>query len=99
MSASVLTTFSATARHRSIASSKTEPWHEVGSFAAYGEQMRSLRLRPWMFPPCWVSLDDPDPEHADAVALLRRLIDNNLSRYEPESGAALAQVEARPPAA
>ena len=77
---------------------KDRPRREVGEFAVYWLQMRALRLRPWMFPPCWVSLDDDDPEHAPAVALLRRLIDNNLSRYEPNPKAALAPVEARPPA-
>jgi hypothetical protein len=67
-----------------------EPWHKVGSFASYGEQMRALHLKPWQFPPVWVSLDDDNPEHAPAVALLRRLLDNNLSKYEPSPLEALA---------
>jgi hypothetical protein len=71
-----------------------EPWHEVGSFASYSEQMRSLRLRPWQFPPCWVSLDDDNPEHAPAVALLQRLLDNNLSRFEPDPVAAIDRAAA-----
>lgn len=82
-------------------------WREVAEFAVYGCQMRSLQLRPWMWPPCWVRLDDPVSEHAPAVSLLKRLLrllDNNLSRYEPDPVGALAAIEARshcelPPAA
>ena len=77
---------------------RDRPRREVCKFSAYGCQMRALRLRPWQFPPCWVSLDDNDPEHANAVALLRRLLDSNLSQFEPDPLSALARVE-RPPAA
>jgi hypothetical protein len=41
---------------------KNRPWREVGEFAAYGQQMHALQLRPWQHPPCWVGTDDPDPE-------------------------------------
>jgi hypothetical protein len=74
---------------------KNRPWREVGEFAAYGQQMHALQLRPWQHPPCWVGTDDPDPEHAPAVALLKRLLANNLSRFEPDPVAALQAVEAR----
>jgi hypothetical protein len=72
---------------------ETDPWIEVAHFASYSCQMRSLGLRPWMFPPAWLSLDDRDPEHADGVALLRRLLDAGLSKYEPDPIGALAKVE------
>jgi hypothetical protein len=75
-----------------------QPRREVALFASYSEQMNSLRLRPWMFPPAWLDLDDRNPEHADGVALLRRLISNNLSKFEPDPAGALAAIEA-PPAA
>ena len=80
------------------------PWLEVAEFCSYGCQMRSLQLRPWMWPPCWVDTDDRNPEHAPAVALLKRLLANNLSRFEPDPVTALAAIEARasgdmPPAA
>jgi hypothetical protein len=80
------------------------PWREVGEFAAYCCQMRSLELRPWQYPPCWVGPKDTNPEHAPAIALLKRLLANNLSRFEPDPVGAVAAIEARshgelPPAA
>jgi hypothetical protein len=75
---------------------RDRPRREVRKFAVYGFRCERCNYGPWQFPPCWISLDDTDPEHAPAVALLRRLIANNLSRYEPDPIAALA---ARPPPA
>jgi hypothetical protein len=82
----------------------TEPWREVGEFAAYSCQMDSLHLQPWQSPPCWV--DDlvsdiqggPDGVGGDyeAARLLRRLLDAGLSRYEPDPIAAL-KAKKRPP--
>ena len=72
---------------------KRQLWQEVAQFAVYGCQMKSLGLRPWQFPPAWVSPNDLDPEHADAVALLKRLLDAGLSRWEPDPIGALAKVE------
>jgi hypothetical protein len=53
-------------------------WQTTGEFASYGQQMRSLGLKPWEFPPCWVRLDDANPERGAAIALLRRLFDSGL---------------------
>jgi hypothetical protein len=75
---------------------RDRPRREVCEFASYSEQMHALQLRPWMFPPCWLDLNDRHPEHLDGVALLRRLLDNNLSKYEPNPVAALQKVEAPP---
>jgi len=74
---------------------KREPWQEVAEFAVYGCQKRSLGLKPWQWPPAWVHLDDTHPEHTAAVALLKRLLDAGLSKYEPDPLAALAAIEAR----
>jgi hypothetical protein len=71
---------------------KRRTWQEVAEFASYGCQMRSLALRPWQSPPCCVGTDETNPEHAPAVALLRRLFDAGLSRYEPNPIVALATV-------
>jgi hypothetical protein len=70
-----------------------EPWQKVGEYCSYACQRRSLQLRPWQWPPCWVTLSDSDPEHAPAVALLKRLLANNLSKYEPDPVAALHATE------
>jgi hypothetical protein len=59
---------------------QSEPWEDVAAFAAYGIQMRSLRLRPWESPPCWASEDESGP----AGALLRKMLKAGLSRYEPD---------------
>ena len=82
----------------------TEPWREVGEFAAYSCQMDSLHLQPWQSPPCWV--DDlvsdiqgaPDGVGGDyeAAKLLQRLLDAGLSRYEPDPVGALKQARRRP---
>lgn len=77
---------------------RDQPRREVLLFASYSEQMDSLKLRPWMFPPCWLVLSDRKPEHADGVALLRRLLDAGLSKFEPDPIGALRAVEP-PPAA
>jgi hypothetical protein len=78
---------------------KDDPWIEVGHFCSYSCQMRSLRLKPWQYPPAWVDLNDHDPEHADGVALLRRLLDAGLSQFEPDPVSALQAIEVPPPAA
>jgi hypothetical protein len=69
------------------------PWQKVAEFAAYGQQMRSLGLRPWEWPPCWVHTDDANPEHGEAVKLLKRLLDAGLSRFEPDPIKALRGAE------
>ena len=73
----------------------SRPWEEVGAFAAYSCQMKSLRLKSWELPPCEVRVDNTDPECAYAAKLLRRLLAAGLSRYEPDPVSALQAVEAR----
>ena len=34
---------------------RTRAFEDVGRFAAYGCQMRALRLPPWAYPPCWIN--------------------------------------------
>jgi hypothetical protein len=72
---------------------KDQPRREVCEFASYSQQMRSLQLRPWQFPPCWLSLGDSNPEHAAAVVLVKRLFDAGLLRYEPDPIKALQGTE------
>ena len=69
-------------------------WQETGRFAAYGQQMRALGLKPWEWPPCWIRAGDRNPEHAAAAALLKRLRDAGLSQFEPNPVAALARLRA-----
>jgi hypothetical protein len=79
---------------------ESEPWFEVGKFAAYGCQCNALHLKPWQPPPCWAELDDQDGADGPifgrraAAELLRRLLTAGLSRYEPDPINALARVEA-----
>lgn len=73
-----------------------EPWEEVATFASYGCQMRSLRLRPWETPPAWV--DDPQhPRKVDEAAarLLRQMLAHGVSRWHPDPLAAIAEAKAR----
>jgi hypothetical protein len=65
-------------------------WRDVAEFAAYCVQGESLKLRPWQEPPCVVSEDNPGERDADAQALLRRMLEAGLSRYEPDPLQALA---------
>jgi hypothetical protein len=79
------------------------PWMEVATFAAYGAQMRSLRLKLWQSPPCWIAIDDIENIIAagdDGVLgnyrgarLLQRMLAAGLSKYEPNPVAALEGVE------
>jgi hypothetical protein len=81
----------------------TESWERSGEFAAYVCQDRSLKLRPWAPPPCWMR----KPEYiAAALArpygidgerqageLARDLIAAGLSIFESDPLAALEQTE------
>ena len=58
---------------------------------------RQFALKPWQFPPGWVrnphGPDLPDPNRhgiRQAQLLARRLVDAELSKYEPDPGEALA---------
>jgi hypothetical protein len=76
-----------------------DPWHEVGAYAAYACQMRTLGLRPWQCPPAHAGAVRGKRrgreycEQPDALALLKRLLDNNLSRYEPDPLRALERIQ------
>jgi hypothetical protein len=78
-----------------------DPWIEAAHFASFHCQCKALALRPWNSPPAYGDVGDD----AAAAALLKRLLDNNLSRWEPNPIAALQALdEARahgdlPPAA
>jgi hypothetical protein len=77
---------------------RTRTFEEVGRFASYSCQMRSLHLPPWMYPPALI--DDTDIEkilaagddpHGKFVAakLLLRLRELGLSKFCPDPMAAL----------
>jgi hypothetical protein len=77
---------------------------EVGQFAAYCCQCRSLRLKPWQTPPMH---GDAEPSHPDAddthgygaaAELLERLLAAGLSRWEPDPIGALEAAEREPAA-
>jgi len=77
------------------------PFEEAGAFAAYHCQNRFLRLRPWEAAPCDASIGDVDAPTMPlggkraAAQLLQRMLDNGLSRYEPNPVAALARPEVK----
>jgi hypothetical protein len=72
-----------------------EPWQQVGVFAATCVQM------PWQSPPFRASLRDLDKPFGDpsgkreSAELLKRLLDANLSPFEPDPLAAIAKAEAK----
>ena len=70
-------------------------WFEAAASAAYSCQRRALQLKPWQSPPCYGDAHPGRDGHADAAVLLKRLLDNNLSRWEPDPIGALAAIEAR----
>ena len=78
----------------------SQPWERVAVFAARCVQHRSLRLQPWQSPPFRASLADLDQPLGDprgareSAELLKRLLDANLSPFEPDPLAALERVEA-----
>ena len=67
---------------------RTEPWEDVGRFAAFSSQIESLHLQPWES--TVVYADSPE-----AHVLLRRLKAAGLSKFEPDPVAALARAEAK----
>ena len=85
---------------------RSRPWEDVGDFASYHCQMRSLGLRPWQTPPCWIEprdiprltagLDDDRPSSGkrEAAELLQRMLALGISRYSPDPLAAIAAAEA-----
>jgi hypothetical protein len=80
---------------------KTEPWLDVGEFAAYSCQMDCLHLKPWQPTPSWVGDIKADLAAGDdgvggqyaAALLLKKMLAAGLSRYEPDPVAALERVQ------
>lgn len=70
-----------------------QPWFEVAHFAAYWCQCHALGLKPWQPPPLYGHLPKPNNEHAKAAALLKRMIDSGLSKFEPDPLKALRDIE------
>jgi hypothetical protein len=78
----------------------SQPWEEVGAFAAYSCQDDNLQLEPWQVPPCWLRTDDDvrdalamPHDHSgrrEAGEIVQRLLAAGLSRYEPNPLEALA---------
>ena len=68
-------------------------WFKAAHFAAYSRQIDALGLKPWQSPPVYGDI----PGDTAAAALLQRLLDAGLSRYEPSPIEALRALEARPP--
>jgi hypothetical protein len=80
----------------------TRTWQEVAEFAAYCCQTESLDLKPWEWPPIWITdIEDAlsQPEDArrirSAALLLQTMLRAGLSKWEPNPLGALDQVEAR----
>jgi hypothetical protein len=79
----------------------SRPWETVAKFASYSSQIESLGLPPWQDPPCYARLcnlakpfGDPRGER-ESAEILRRMISNNLSRFEPDPLRAIAEAEQR----
>jgi hypothetical protein len=81
-----------------------ESWQEVATFAAFSCQMRSLRLKPWQFPPCFIYFDEPveaDDIHGkhEAQQLLREMFEHDISRWHPFPLEAIEEAKAKAKAA
>jgi hypothetical protein len=73
----------------------TEPWEEVGRFAAYAAQCTALKLRPWQAPPCHTRgfTDRPSDSYGNRpteMKLRDDLLAAGLSLLEPDPEGALA---------
>jgi hypothetical protein len=67
-----------------------EPWIEVAQHCAYRRQMKALGLPPWAQPPSTCGEED-----AAANELLDKMLDADISQFEPDPIAALARAEAK----
>lgn len=79
----------------------SEPWVEVAEFAAYHCQNRSLNLKPWSYPPCWIgdieaALSAPEDATLirSAARLRQRMERCGISKFHPDPARACARVEA-----
>jgi len=79
----------------------TRTWIDAAEFAAYSCQVDALHLKPWQSPPCWI--DDIEATLAAgndgnlgdyaAATLSRRMLDWNLSQFEPDPIAAIKRAQ------
>src|SRR5262245_59015818 len=60
-----------------------DDWYERATWSCFVLQVINLNLRPWDPAPCDVDVDSNDPRDAAACALLRRMLDAGMSRYDP----------------
>jgi hypothetical protein len=82
-------------------SARQKTFAETGETAAYYCQCRNLKLKSHQPPPMYAAAnavggDDGSSGWFQAEQLLRRLLDAQLSRFEPDPVRALAEVEANP---
>jgi hypothetical protein len=78
---------------------RTRPFEEVGRFASYHCQMRSLHLPPWMYPPALIDItavgeilaagDNDMHGRFVAAKLVQRLLDLGVSKFHPDPMAAI----------
>ena len=81
---------------------RNEPWEAVGAFASAHCQTRALDLRPWMWPPVFVTdikaclREPPDAPNQiyNAARLLKRMLAAGVSRYDPDPISALERAKA-----
>jgi hypothetical protein len=59
-----------------------DDWFEAARFAAYHQQTKNLRLRPWQSPPCCVGARAGTDE--EILEIGRRLVRLGLSLFEPD---------------
>lgn len=78
---------------------RTRPWEMVARFGCLCAQSTSLGLKPFQNPPMYARspdlekpFDDPRGERA-AAEILKKLLANKLSMYEPDPLAAIAETE------
>jgi len=72
-------------------------WLATARFASYCRQIANLALKPWQCPPVAVrdEQNPRTPEEAEAAALLLRMLQLQLSEFEPNPMAAIEEAEAR----
>jgi hypothetical protein len=78
---------------------RTRPFEEVGCFASYSCQMRSLCLAPWMYPPALIDItaigkilaagDNDMHGRFVAAKLVQRLLELGVSKFHPDPMAAI----------
>jgi hypothetical protein len=78
-------------------------WRDVGSFAAYSQQMRTLCLAEWEYPPIWVPRGDIENiiaagEHHrcfKGAVILKQMLVLGISEYHPAPLEAIAAAKRR----